>query len=105
MVGQRKALIRGLLCNLIKNKKIKTTEAKAKEIRPYIEKMITRAKRKDDLAGRRLTESDLNDKSAVKKIFDEIAPVYKDRRGGYTRIIKLPPREIDGARMAIIEFV
>jgi large subunit ribosomal protein L17 len=100
---QRRALLRSLACNLITQEKIKTTEAKAKELRPFIEKFITRAKI-DNLSNRRLLISKIGIKSA-KKLFNQIAPKYKERKGGYTRIIKLPPRKTDASKMAIIEFV
>ncbi len=94
-----------LALNLIVREKIKTTEPKAKELRPFIEKLITRAK-KNDLATKRLIASKLaGRKSETKKLFEVLAPKYQDRQGGYTRILKLPPRKSDGARMAIIEFI
>ena len=103
--NQRNALINSLALNLIVREKIKTTEPKAKELRPFIEKIITRAK-KNDLASRKLVVSKLsNRKKEVKKVFEKIAVKYKYKNGGYTRIIKLGPRISDGARMAIIEFI
>jgi large subunit ribosomal protein L17 len=103
--NQRNALINSLALNLIVREKIKTTEPKAKELRPFIEKLITHAK-KNDLASRRLVISKLtNRKTEVKKVFEKIAPKYKDVKGGYTRILKLGARKSDGAKMAIIEFV
>jgi len=102
--GPRKALLKSLVHNLITNKKIKTTEAKAKEMKPIIEKLITRAK-KDNVANRRLIFQKLASVSDVKKMFEEIAPKYKERNGGYTRIIKTMLRKSDAAKMAIIEFV
>jgi large subunit ribosomal protein L17 len=103
--NQRKALLKGLALSLIKTGKIKTTEAKAKELRPYIEKMVSQAK-KGDLASRRLVLAKLyNRTSEVKKLFEDIAPNYKSRNGGFTRVLKLPARLEDGAKMAIIEFV
>jgi large subunit ribosomal protein L17 len=85
--------------------KIKTTEAKAKELKPYIEKMITLAK-KNTMAGKRVTASKLyNNKKVVKKLFDVIAPKYADRNGGYARVIKLGVRKSDSAKLAQIEFV
>lgn len=103
--NQRKALLRSLCMALIKSGKIKTTEAKAKEVRPFVEKLITKGKDKS-IASRRVAASRLcNNKAAVKKLFDEIAPKYALRQGGYTRIIKLPARKSDSARMAVIEFV
>ncbi len=103
---QRKALLNALAISLVENGKIKTTEAKAKELRPYIEKLITRGK-KSSIFSRRLLISRLGsgNVSIVKKIIDEIATKYKDRDGGYTRITKLSPRQGDGSSMAVIEFV
>ncbi len=100
---QRNALKRSLLRSLFLNGKIKTTEAKAKEIRPLAEKMITKAK-KSDLNSRRYLKKYFS-KDLVSKIIKEIAPKYKDRKGGYTRILKLGPRKSDGAKMAFIELV
>lgn len=95
--------MRALARGLIAQEKIKTTEAKAKELRPFIEKFVTRAKI-DNLSNRRLLISRIGEESA-KKIFEKIAPKYKERKGGYTRIIKLPHRKGDASKMAIIEFV
>lgn len=100
---QRRALMRSLARNFIEKEKIRTTEAKAKELRPFIEKFITRAKI-DNLTNRRLLISRIGEKP-TNKIFKQIAPKYKERKGGYTRIIKLPPRKSDASKMAIIEFV
>ena len=99
----RKALMRSLLRALVMKEKIQTTEPKAKELRPQMEKLITRAKR-NTLASRRLVSARL-DRESAKKIFSVFAPRYEKRPGGYTRIIKLPPRGSDRAKMAIIEFV
>ena len=102
--GERQALIKGLMNNLILKEKIETTEAKAKEIRPKIEKLITLGK-DQDVASLRLLLARLPKKSA-QKLFYELAVRYKEARGGYTRIIKSgKPRMGDGARMAVIEFV
>ena len=102
---QRHALLNSLALNLIVREKIKTTEPKAKELRPFIEKLITRAKR-GDLATRRLIISKLSNRnSEVKKLFEIFAPRYADKKGGYTRVLKLGARKSDGAKMAIIEFV
>ena len=102
--GQRNALFKGLINNLVLKEKIETTEAKAKEIRPKIEKLISLGK-KQNLASLRLLISRLNKKSA-QKIYYKIVPRYQDRKGGYTRIIKSARRRSkDGAKMAIIEFV
>lgn len=101
----RTALMRNLVLSLVKHNRIETTEAKAKELRPYVEKLVSRGM-KDTLANRRILLSRLyNNNSAVEKIIKEIAPKYKDRTGGYTRVLKLLPRLSDGARMAVIEFV
>jgi large subunit ribosomal protein L17 len=101
--GPRTALIRTLTNSFFLHGKIKTTEAKAKVLRPVVEKMITRAKDKT-IANQRLLARKLTP-IMLKKVFDEIAPEYKGRQGGYTRIIKLGPRNSDSARMAIIELV
>ncbi|MBL7150029.1 MAG: 50S ribosomal protein L17 [Candidatus Pacebacteria bacterium] len=100
---QRKALLKGLASTLILNEKIRTTEAKAKEVRPLVEKFITQAQ-KEDLSSRRLLARFFSPK-IVTKLLKEIGPRYKERKGGYTRIIKLGPRKTDGARMAIIELI
>lgn len=103
--NQRAALLASLALNLIVREKIKTTEPKAKELRPFIEKLVTRAK-KGDLATRRLIIATLSNRSKeTKKLFDVIAPKYKDVKGGYTRVLKLGARKSDGAKMAHIEFV
>ena len=100
---QRTALFKSLATGLILNGKIKTTQAKAKTIRPIIEKMVTQAK-KNTMAHKRLLRAKLSEQ-AVKKLDGEIAPKYFYRNGGYTRIINLPRRYPDGAKMAIIEFI
>ena len=100
---QRRALLKALASALILNERIKTTEAKAKEISGLVEKFITRAKKGDLLNRRLLTQ--FFPKKAVKKLIDEVGPRYKSRPGGYTRVIKLGPRKSDGARMAIIELI
>ena len=102
--GQRKALMKGLIGNLILKEKIETTEAKAKEIKPSLEKMITISK-KQNLAALKLLFSLIPKKSA-EKLYYLIAPRYKERRGGHLRIIKgTARRKNDGSKMAIIEFV
>jgi large subunit ribosomal protein L17 len=100
--NQRDALLQSLAISLINKGKIKTTEAKAKELRPYLEKIVTRAK-VDSVFSRRLVRSRLGVDN--KKLFTEIAPNYKDRKGGYTRITKLGIRPSDGSSIAQIEFV
>ncbi len=101
--GVRKALMRSLAVGLIKTGKIKTTEAKAKELRPYIEKMISGAKT-GTIAKRRAIEAEVGYLPA-KTLFDTHAPKFKERAGGYTRVVKLPVRVRDASPMAIIEFV
>jgi len=122
--GQRKALLKTLAVSLILKEKIKTTEAKAKELASFIEKQITRArsvspvlkkgKEEKEKVDVRRSKEDLAviryflqfyQPSVVKKLTEEIAPKYKDRKGGYTRIIKLGPRRSDSSRMVIIEFI
>lgn len=101
----RNALMKSLVISLVRHDKIKTTEAKAKELRPMIEKLISKALM-GDLASRNIVRARmLNQNIETKKLVDVIAPQYKDRNGGYTRITKLPQRISDGAKMAIIEFV
>lgn len=100
---QRKAFFRTLAYQLVMHERLTTTEAKAKELRPVVEKMVSTAKLAT-LASRRLLIRRLPI-TAVRKLADTVAPRLKDRRGGYTRITKLPPRKSDASRMAIIEFV
>jgi len=100
---QRRALFCSLASSLILAEKITTTEAKAKELKSFVEKIITRAK-KDTLANRRLLAKDFS-KKIIKKLFTELGPRYKNRKGGYTRIIKINPRKSDGAKMTVIELV
>jgi large subunit ribosomal protein L17 len=102
--AQRTALLRSLACSLIRDGKIQTTEAKAKELRPFIEKAVTHAKN-DTVAKRRLVLSQLGNKTQTANLFKNIAPKYVDRNGGYTRIVKLPIRQSDASKMALIEFV
>lgn len=102
---QRRALLRSLAVALIEHERIKTTAAKAKELRPFIEPMITKAARADVHTRRSLAARLNNNKKAVKKLCEQIGPRFADRPGGYTRITKLSPRPSDGAEMAIIEFV
>ena len=102
--AHRTALFRNMSASLIKHEQITTTVAKAKELRPYVEKLITLAKR-GGLANRRLAMSRLMDDTQLVKLFDVLAERYKDRNGGYTRIIKAGIRASDAAPIAIIEFV
>ncbi|MGE4320725.1 MAG: 50S ribosomal protein L17 [Acholeplasmataceae bacterium] len=107
---QRKALLRDLVTDIIINERIVTTESKAKELKKLADKMVTLAK-DGSLASRRQAaetvrfEEVKEGQNAIQKLFDEIGPRYKDRTGGYTRIIKTVPRRGDAAPMAIIEFV
>ncbi|HHT50243.1 MAG TPA: 50S ribosomal protein L17 [Eubacteriaceae bacterium] len=101
---QRKAIIRNLVTALLENGKIETTIARAKETRSMAEKMITLGK-KGDLHSRRQALAYIYSEDVVKELFDEIAPKYADREGGYTRIIKMGPRRGDAAEMAILELV
>ena len=100
---QRKALLKSLAVALLIKGKIKTTEAKAREVSYFVEKLITRAKI-DNFSSIRILSRFFSPK-IVKKIIKEIAPKYKERKGGYTRIIKLGYRKLDGAKMVIIELV
>ena len=102
--AHRTALFRNMSAALIKHEQITTTVAKAKELRPYVEKLVTLAKR-GGLANRRLAKSRLMDDTQLTKLFDVLAERYKDRNGGYTRIIKAGIRASDAAPIAIIEFV
>lgn len=103
--SQRTALIRGLAVSLIRDGKIKTTEAKAKELRPFVERLVTHGKA-NTVAARRVVASRLGEPAAqvIKKVFEEIAPKFATRAGGYTRIIKMG-RTPAGRDEAVIEFV
>lgn len=101
--NQRRALLKSLASTLILKEKIKTTEAKAKEVAPFVEKQISRAKI-GNLVSRRLL-SHFFSPQIVKKLVNEIGPRYKERKGGYTRIIKLGPRKSNGTKMAVIELI
>ena len=100
----RKMLMRGLVTNLILAESIKTTLPKAKEARKDADRIVTIAK-KGDLAARRLAASRLVEPKAVQKLFDKIAPAMKDRKGGYTRIVKLGTRRGDAAEMCVLQWV
>ncbi|MDO8623767.1 MAG: 50S ribosomal protein L17 [bacterium] len=102
---ERRALLRSLARSLIIHEQISTTEAKAKELRPFVERLVTYGK-KGTLASRRLAISKLGDKAAVKKLFDAIAPRYAERAGGYTRVVKRATRgTTDARKLAYIMFV
>ena len=101
--AHRRAMLMNLAESLIKHKRIKTTDSRAKALREYIEPLVTKAK-KGDLTSRRMVLRKLH-KDAVQSLFDEIGPAYADRSGGYTRIIKLGFRKDDAADLSIIEFI
>tara|TARA_A200000159_G_scaffold113773_1_gene106894 strand:+ start:650 stop:1054 length:405 start_codon:yes stop_codon:yes gene_type:complete len=103
-VGNRRALLMNLACQLIVHKKIKTTDPKAKELRSYIEPLVTLAK-KNSLHSRRLVIKKIPKKNIVRILFEEIAPMFSERPGGYTRITKLGYRDNDRAPVSVIEFV
>lgn len=102
--AHRAALLRNMAAALIKHEQIQTTTAKARELRPYAEKLITLAKR-GGLSNRRLAHARLLDDAQLTKLFDELAPRYANRQGGYTRIVKAGVRASDAAPIAIIELV
>ena len=116
--SQRKAMLRDLTTDLLINERIVTTEARAKEVRPTAEKMITLGKRGDlhalrqaaafvrnEVASVREENEDIVIESALQKLFNDIAPRYAERQGGYTRILKTEPRRGDGAPMVVLELV
>ena len=102
--AHRKALYANLACSLIEHGRIKTTEAKAKAVKPFAEQMITLGKR-GDLAARRQAIAELRSQDVVHQLFAEVAPRFADRPGGYTRIVKLGPRQGDAAEMVYLELV
>ena len=102
--AHRKAMLRGMVTLLLENGQVETTLTRAKEVRSVAEKMITLGK-KNTLASRRAALAYITKKEVVKKVFDELAPLYENRAGGYTQIFKLGPRRGDGAEMAIIKLV
>ena len=102
----RVALLRNLATSLFEKERIRTTLVKAKELRPYAERLITMAKREDDrLHARRLVLRDIHDPAVVKKLFDTLGARFAARPGGYTRILRLGPRRGDGTEMAILELL
>ena len=101
---QRKAMLRAMTTYLLENGKIETTFTRAKEVQPIAEKMVTLGKKKT-LASYRQALSYITKEDVAKKLFDEIAPKYADRNGGYTRVTRLGPRRGDAAEMAIIELI
>ena len=104
VTAHRNAMLRGMVTYLLENGSIETTLTRAKEVRCMAEKMITLGKT-NTLASRRQALAYITKEDVVKKLFDEIAPKYADRNGGYTRVLKTGPRRGDGAEMAIIELV
>jgi len=102
--AHRNAMLRGMVTYLLENGKIETTLTRAKEVRSLTEKMITLGK-KNTLATRRQALAYITKEDVVKELFDQIAPKYADRNGGYTQIYKMGPRRGDGAEMAIIKLV
>lgn len=103
--NQRRALLKSLARSLIIHESISTTEAKAKQLRPFVERLVTQGK-KGTIANRRLASKRLGDDAAVKKLFDTIAPRYADRAGGYTRVVKRTKRgSTDASKLAYIAFV
>ncbi|MDE7289444.1 MAG: 50S ribosomal protein L17 [Oscillospiraceae bacterium] len=100
----RRAMLRAMVTYLLENGKIETTVTRAKEVRSMAEKMITTAKT-NDLHSKRQVLAYVTKEDVVKKLFDEIAPKYADRNGGYTRIVKIGPRRGDAAEMAVISLV
>jgi large subunit ribosomal protein L17 len=103
--AHRKALMMNLSKEIIEHERIRTTQAKAKAVRPEIERLITLGKRGDLHARRQALSTLAQDKFAVHKLFEELAPRYADRPGGYTRILKLGPRRSDATEMVFIELV
>ncbi len=103
--SHRRALLRNLSRDLIEHERIKTSQAKAKAVKPEVEKLVTLAKRGDLHARRQALSALGQDKFLVHKLFEEVAPRYSERPGGYTRIVKLGPRRSDATEMVFLEFV
>lgn len=102
--SHKKATMRNMATALFRHERIETTEAKAKELRPYAERLITLARR-GDLHARRQAARRIQDREVLSKLFDDIAPRFEGRPGGYTRVLKLGHRKGDAAEMALIELV
>lgn len=100
----RKATLRNLATSLFRHERIRTTEAKAKELRPFAEKLVTLAKQ-DDVHSRRRAGRHIQDREILTKLFDDIGPRFEGRDGGYTRVLKLGARKGDGAEIALIELI
>lgn len=102
--SHKKATMRNMATSLFRHERIETTTAKAKELRPYAERLITLARR-GDVHSRRLAATKIQDREVLGKLFDDIAPRYSERPGGYTRVLKLGSRKGDAAEMSLIELV
>jgi large subunit ribosomal protein L17 len=102
--SHRRSLFRNLVLSLLRHGRITTTDAKAKELRRYADKMVTLGKQ-GDLNARRMAFAFMQSRDAVKKLFDELAPQFKERPGGYTRVVKLERRRGDAAPLSVIEFI
>lgn len=102
--SHKRAMLRNMATSLFRHERIRTTEAKAKELRPFAERLITLA-RKGDLHSRRVAGRDIADRDILQKLFDQIGPRFEDRPGGYTRILKLGARKGDGAELALVELL
>ena len=102
--SHRRATLRNMATSLFRHERIETTEAKAKELRPFAERLITLARR-GDLHARRLARRSIDDREVLGKLFEDLGPRFAERPGGYTRVLKLGARKGDGADMALIELV
>lgn len=102
--SHKRAMLRNMATSLFRHERIRTTEAKAKELRPFAERLITLARR-GDLHSRRVAGRHIADRDVLQKLFDQIGPRFVDRPGGYTRILKLGARKGDGAELALIELL
>ncbi|MGD2154457.1 MAG: 50S ribosomal protein L17 [Gemmatimonadales bacterium] len=102
--SHRKAMLSNMATSLVRHERIKTTTAKAKELRPFAERLITLARR-GDLHARRQAARRIHDKEALRKLFDTLGPRYADRSGGYLRILKLGRRKGDGSQIALVQLV
>lgn len=100
--SHRRATLRNMATSLLRHERIRTTEAKAKELRPFVERLISLARR-DDVHSRRQARRDIADREVLQKLFDQIGPRFAERPGGYTRVLKLGARKGDGAELALIE--
>jgi large subunit ribosomal protein L17 len=101
----REAMLANMAVSLFQHQRIKTTDARAKALRQYTDRLIAIAKSRNTVAGRRQVFSDLRDETVVKKLFDEIAPQLADRSSGFTRVVKIGPRKGDGAAMSLVQLL